>query len=106
MLVNPERGETLLEIGGVTVKLHFTLDRLAAFSAMLGSPPLGSILGRIQGAEPQCLLALIDCFTVEGDRVLLKERITNIADLGAVIAAGMEMMKPFLAERKPAAKKA
>jgi len=106
MIANPERAETLLEVGGVTVKLHFSLDRLAAFSSRLGSPPLGDILRRIQGAEPGCLIALIDCFTVEGDAVLLKEQITNIADFATVIQAGLSMMGPFLADRKPAKKKA
>lgn len=101
MLANTERGEVLVEIGGEKAVLCFHMERLAAYSAMLGHPPLGDMLRRINGAEPVALIGLIDAFTIKGDGAALKAKVTHIEDMAALVAAGLKMMEPFLSDRKP-----
>jgi hypothetical protein len=97
MLVNPERGEMLLEVKGAKVILCAEMPRLAAFSAKLGKPPLQKIFDLVNNAEVETLYNdFLDCFIIDGDVGALKSKIVDYNDLGKVQAAAIKVLEAFV----------
>ncbi len=64
---NEARGEASLKIGEHGLILRCSPDSLARFSTAIGARTMNDVLTRIIGMEPSAMLAVIGCFTVEGD---------------------------------------
>lgn len=96
MLHNGERGEVILKLGDVEGVLCAEMGRLPALSTAINAISLQDIYEKIHGAEPNAMLAVIDCLLIDGDGDALKAEIKSMEDYQKISIVALLSLSSFV----------
>lgn len=97
-LVNAERGEVEIVVGGVKGTICAEMGRLATLSGAIGTRSLSEVHHRIAGAEPLAMFAVLATMTISDNAKELKEALTSPADFQEVSDAAVASLEALLKE--------